>query len=173
MSSLEILVLSAQFGILVTQIAVLIAAIIQIRALRRSFLADHERRRKQATIEYLDSFRSEVRPMVDQLKIIFPRTIAIDPNDLNEEHADSIKKYMNILEALSSGVNTNVYDIDIVDRRYRRWFIEDGYIFKKYIESRRKETQNERLYLEFEELVDKLKSRESKIPPRLGHTEYS
>lgn len=81
-----------------------------------SILADHERKKKQSTLE----FYSEIYPYLSELRAKITDVFCnehINPNDTrfteNQDMQKVIYEYLVILERFSVGINSGVYDIDI------------------------------------------------------------
>lgn len=82
----------------------------------KSILADHERRKKQATLE----FYSEVYPYLSELRTKITDIFGdeyINPSDTRYRDHQNMQKiiyeYLVIIERFSVGINSGVYDIKI------------------------------------------------------------
>lgn len=85
----------------------------------KNILADHERRRKQSTLE----FYSELYPYLSELRTKITDVFCdeyINPSDPryaeNQEIQKVIYEYLVIVERFSVGINSGVYDIDVFAR---------------------------------------------------------
>ncbi|KKL28775.1 hypothetical protein LCGC14_2371770 [marine sediment metagenome] len=139
----------------------------QLQALR----ADHERRKKQATIEVLGRvsplWRKLRKDIEDGLKI---KRLEI----LNKDHVDTIKntpqlqdwtaELLNSLERVATGVNCKVFDIDLLFRcsaTYLRRLYEQ---YETYITEKRQPPST--TYSEFAALMEELDRRRTVEPDR-------
>lgn len=82
----------------------------------KSILADHERRKKQSTLE----FYSEVYPYLSELRTKITDTFCdeyINPSDTRYKDNHDIQKviyeYLVIIERFSVGINSGIYDINV------------------------------------------------------------
>jgi len=85
---------------------------------------------------------------------------------------DKIKKYVELFEHLAVGINTGVFDQDILSRMSGNYLIGIFNRYWFYISERRKELNNNKIYCEFEGLVNKLRERRQ-ILEKKGNIEYS
>lgn len=130
-----------------------IAAIYNIRLFVKSFHADHERRKKQATIEYTAHLLRECRSAIDA-KYKFQTLTEDDMNRIrgNSEEEAELRKIMGTIEHLSVGINTGVYDKDILYRMSASYFISIFKRMRPFIDYMRKEfSQN--AYTELEQIA--------------------
>jgi len=144
-------------GALIALVGVIVA-IWQIKA-------DHNRRKKQATIEFYRDISDKCDESLKQVKADFPGSDAIDYYQLktNVGTFDGIVRYLTLMEEFSVGINTNVFDIKIFNKIARgisiKWFTR----FKNVIEHQRIEQNNPDMCIDFEEMVKKLKAIKRKI----------
>ncbi|MCK5728227.1 MAG: DUF4760 domain-containing protein [Methylococcales bacterium] len=136
-------------------IQVLILLIIsgQLYFLHKTYRADHERRKKQATIEYLNSIRSDYRTLNDKLIDKFS-THPIKLDDIDEKMKKDIKQLLSILEHLSVGVNSGVYDFNILHRMSGSFLVGCYYQLHPHIS--KAQQNNPRYFIEFETLCKKI-----------------
>lgn len=143
----------------------------EIDAQRKAVRSDHERRRKQSTLEYytrLQDRHSESRHNLH-------KTLGLNkPDDqLPRTEADSIYKLpekvtlknqlmglMNDYEYLAVGVNTGIFDFDVVDRLGNKSIQAVVHRYKHWIDVAQEATKSLRTYGELEKLADDLKKRE-------------
>jgi len=97
----------------------LISAIIAIK----SFMADHKRRKKQATFEFYHSIYKKFIKPLSKIDKCFPngQTINVcelEKRDANEKEdmLNSISEYLSCMERFSVGIYEDVYDINVFDR---------------------------------------------------------
>lgn len=140
-------------GLIVSSLTFIIV-IYQSIMMRKTFFADHERRKKQATIEFVTSLRNMSWPLEIELINIFgesvPETTLVSPQENSK-----INRYLSIYNQLATGVNIGVHDYDIV-RRLMGGHIKAIYKkFEPYISSRRNE--NFPTYaIELEDLMNRI-----------------
>lgn len=126
-------------------------------------ISDHERRRKQATIEYINS----ISPAYQDLKNIIIKDFGdeiltkerVDLIFKNEEKKSIIRGYLNALEHLSVGANTAVFDKDILFRTSGTRIVKTYRNFQLYFKKIQKE--NPSVYSEFCHLAKEFERRKS------------
>jgi hypothetical protein len=139
-----------------------IIALFQLNVMVRSFKADHERRKKQATIEYINMIRPEYRKINNLLLEKFGND-PIGESEIKkiiEDHElwSKLKDILGMFEHLATGINTGVFDIQILNRMAGSYIIIVYDRFFVYIRERRKATGNNFLFDEYEFLINRLKS---------------
>lgn len=130
--------------------------VLQQRAVR----ADHDRRRNEATLDYLRSIRSVYIPLHAAYKSAVGNvdlTEAMLPAILKDRTlVAAIKEYLATLEHLSVGANLGVFDVETINRMNGSYLVRQYRRFQPYIEHARKRTPL--AYEEFESLVGTLLS---------------
>ena len=81
-------------------VATVLCLLLQIHLQRKTMVADHERRKKQATIEYVNSVKVKYRPIAEKL-------------NRSEEHTSELQSLTNLvcrllLEKKNNNNNNNV-----------------------------------------------------------------
>ena len=132
------------------------AIFIQLVLMYRTFKADHDRRKKQSTLEFGSQLRRFIQPQKKQILKKYGNNI-INIDELDEEYINLIREYLEVVEDLSVGVNTEIYDLDIVNRMYGNFLINMYEKCAPYIKKRRIEEGLNSLYEEYERLVFMLK----------------
>ena len=128
----------------------------------RSISLDHDRRKKQSTIEFYDKIWEKFYPL---LKIIDKKpqgVLNVEDIDGDAELQELIREYLSIMERFSVGVNTGVYDIYVLNRMSGFRTINSYEKLGQYIKNSR--TTNPNGYKDFEEVVDWLKEIRKKPP---------
>jgi hypothetical protein len=119
--------------------------------------------RKRATINFLLStieLRKALKaalPYSDRLPNVAARAIA--RAQANQESAVAIRSYLDYLENFSTGVNLGVLDLEVADRNGGGRIIAMFQNYRLYIERRRVELDDPRLYVELELLATKIAER--------------
>ena len=142
----------------VAVIAATVIGVLQFIRFTRATKADHERRKKQATIEFYNEIDKEaflLESMMIEKGIIGHVPIATINEDVNFKEA--VLRYMNLFERFSVGINTGVYDIYVFDRMMGRKVIYRFNSLRAYIEQRRSELNYQYLYNDFEKMIEYLK----------------
>lgn len=165
----------ATLATLITSIATLVVLINQYFIQRKTILADHERRKKQATIEYSNSIRKSYRPLDKKLVDKFGEGNIINFGLIDDEAKQDIQELLSIVEHLAVGVNAEVYDLEILERMSGTYFIHMFNKLSPYIDSMRAAKRNEKLYCEFESMVNDVKKIRGKLnpAPRNGKIKHS
>ena len=138
------------------QILMLIFVSLQLMLLFRSFRADHERRKKESTIEHVRSIRTLYRGLSGRLIDKFGED-AINLSQIDAATEREISEYLSIIEHLSVGVNTEVYDFDILSRMSGTYLVRMYFRLAPYIKSQQKQVPS--YFVEFEFLVENLQRR--------------
>jgi hypothetical protein len=119
----------------------------------RSFKADHERRKKQATIEFGRDVFEHIEACQKFLFREFNDKI-INIDDLQkDEHWLYARDMMANLEILSTGINAGIYDIDIIDRMFGSFIIRMNKKMGPYIEHQRDGGSRASVFTEFTNLA--------------------
>jgi hypothetical protein len=135
--------------------------VIQTSVAVRSFRLDHDRRKKEATIHYMNDIRPKYQLLNEQLKktlgsgVVDKKKIATIVK--NDKLHNEVKDILGLFEHLAVGANTSVFDVDLLNRMSGKYLINIHDRYLPYFESRRKDTNNPRLYEEFSELVTMIK----------------
>jgi hypothetical protein len=134
-----------------------IILIAQLFMLIKNLKADHERRKKQSTIEYMNKIRDIYRP-IDTKLTQKHGSKALNPEDIDEADMADMREFLSVLEHLSVGVNSYVYDILLVNRMSGTFLLDTLDKVKPYIKYSRKERSSKTLYEEFENMCKDIKS---------------
>lgn len=113
---------------------------------------DHERRRKQATIEHIEKTKAVYLENDDWLE--HTHGGIVDPAKLTHEDIRKIKDLLASVEYLATGVMTGIFDLDLLDRVSGAFFRRLYRRVEPYVKKTRMEKSNTRLYIEFERLAD-------------------
>ena len=149
-----------------------ITAVVGVIIAKITLNANHERRRKQATIEFFYHIEREYADALMVIEKKFPKNEVINVCDVKQDNVllEAIEKYLSFMENMSVGINTNVYDIHVFDRMAGafaiNWFDTLRVIiasFRQDIDSRG--LQKTYLYGDFEKLVLNLKEERNKRFP--------
>ena len=146
----------------IIEIAMLIIVSVQLYFLRKAYKADHERRKKQSTIEYLSRIRDIYRP-VDRKLIEKYGKKALNPEDVDKADMADLREFLSVLEHLSVGVNTGVYDIELVNRMSGTFLLETHAKVTPYINFSRKDRGSDSIYQEFDVMSRKIKGMREKL----------
>ena len=128
---------------------------------------DLERRKKQGTIEYFE----EITFKYFNTQALFNAKMSkceLDFSDLekNPDLLKDAKAVLSAFERLSVGVNTGVYDFDILNRMAGSYLVYMFNRFSPYIEQIRTDASRQKSYTEFELLVQKIKNENSPVSTR-------
>jgi len=141
----------------------LISAIIAIK----SFIADHKRRKKQATFEFYHSIYKKFIKPLNKIDKWFPKDQIINVCELKNKNAkdrdyilNSISEYLSCMERFSVGIFEDVYDIDVFDRTVGaaltiRWINK----FRDFISYFSKKYDSPNAYVDLVDLVQELERR--------------
>jgi len=147
-----------------------VVAILQLFKFVKSSKADHERRQKQSTIEFFHNINSETSDLLRIMKeegiLIGSRptdTTIIDKIGNNSNLQETVMRYLNLMNRLSVGIISKVYNIEIFSQMAGKSVINTYGWLKPYIVHRREEIKRPTLYSDLEEMVEIL--REMNNPP--------
>lgn len=143
----------------------ILAAVISLISLFisiKSYIQDHKRRKKQATIEFYNTICGE---LYDVSASIDKALGGIEPTVDNIQNSTQLKidvtKMLSTYERFSVGVNSGVFDLDLTDRMAGSYLIILLTKFSPYIQELRKDANRKYSYVEFERLVLEIKKRRS------------
>ena len=148
MTQFEQWTLVSAFAGLLVNVILLLAAVWQLRALGKQVghastatNQDHERRRKQATIDFYASTlqkRSEFRTILpydrDSASIL---NLLEQANSENNQLGKAITEYLNLFELLATGVRTDVFDFSVIERAAGGRIVAIARNYRPWIEQRR------------------------------------
>ncbi len=128
---------------------------------------DHERRRKQATIEYFEEMTSKLYDSQAKFNTKFNQLdIDIAELDSDTELLKDATEILAAFERLSVGVNTKIFDLDILDRMAGSYLVVMYNRFAPYIAKVRTDASRVNSYQEFEYIVDCIKKKRRIINER-------
>lgn len=127
---------------------------IQLGVIIISSIKDHQRRKKQATFEFINSAAIRDGSNLFKINEKYGSDI-VDMESYSKEDIFYIKKYLNGMERICAGVNSNVFDYDTLRKIQSGSMIKNHRRFEQYIQERQKESST--LYSEFDCVVAKLK----------------
>ncbi|MBF0369413.1 MAG: hypothetical protein HQL52_08165 [Magnetococcales bacterium] len=135
-----------------TQVMLLVLIVVQIFVAVQAVKANHERKRKQSTIEYLGKVWRESRLELESCYGTDPLT----KDKIAELEADNKRKaeivnLLGSLEHIAAGVNCGVYDKDILYIMSATSISSIYYRFKVFIDHQRV-TANSSAYIQLEKL---------------------
>ena len=149
--------------------------IIQVGLALKSFKADHERRKKQATFEFIQKIRPawiETKHSLEKRWGKNPLTskeLAEIDNDF--ELLKKVRNLLGLLEHLSVGMNTEVFDKDLLFRMSGTQIINISIMFNSYIKKVQRSIPT--AYIEFEELAKGFEERKRLRPESRGNIIHS
>ena len=129
-----------------------------------TLLADHKRRKRQATLEVFNPISEETYELRNKIRDIFKNEI-IDPEDSryksDKELQRSITRFLSLYERLSVGINLNVLDLKVFMRMAGKTSIDWYDRLKPVIEKKRK--GHSTAYKDFEILTDRMRKKYGKL----------
>jgi hypothetical protein len=144
-------------GILIAAITLLVytATLLTISYQVRT---DHDRRKKQATIEHLDKVRTiyrETKHYFDE-KIVRDGGTRINPVNLTAKEKQDLRNMLSVLEHLSVGVHARVFDFQLIRLMSKSILIDIYKISEDFINERRQESPT--YFSEYQRLVHDLEN---------------
>lgn len=142
----------------ITQIMILIVLIVQAFLIYKALRADHERRKKQATFEFVNAVSDRYKNAIQGFNTNHGIGKVVDINDYTDDDTYFVKSYLSEMERICAGVNCDVFDYDILKRMMAGTMITNHMRFSQYI----KKAQERRptFYCEFDAVVSRLKDDE-------------
>jgi len=134
---------------------------IQIRLQTRIARADHDRKKKQSTIEFYDSISEENYQLLVDIK---DKDLNLSIVNTDKALKKSVTRYLARLERLAVGVHYKIYDIKLLCYMAGRRFSDIYNQFKTYICEVRIEEKSPNRYIEFERLVKDIDKDRAKCP---------
>jgi hypothetical protein len=121
---------------------------------------DHERQKKQTTIEYINTLRQEYRLLNSEI-ISSMGAGRIDKESYEKVSKDremlgKLRNLLGLFEHLAVGVHADVFDFGIVDQMSGQYLCAVFDRWEYYIDKR--QTRNKRAYEAFRRLVDQIKN---------------
>lgn len=113
---------------LVASLLTLSIVTLQLYLIYKAFLADHERRKKQATIEYINLIRDRYRTIDFDLRGKYGEG-ELDTNKLTDDELQAALELLSVVEHLAVGVNTGVYSLNVLSRLSGGYFSQ---LFERY-----------------------------------------
>lgn len=137
------------------QIILMIIGIIELIFILYVFKAENERKKKQSTVEYINNIRGIYKPIYKELVTKFPgQDRVINIEELDVSLRSDIKELLSIIEHLSVGINTGVYDFDIFFRMSGSYFASIYLKLSPYIRKAQRDLPTR--YIEFEAICEKI-----------------
>jgi len=145
---------------IIANVAIILAtffAFFSLREMKKAREADHERRKKQSTIDYITELKKTASQIEWEIeKRIVNEVLPLDAISSDEKFEHGIITYLSLMEYLSVSVKLNVYDKEILDilmgtrvSRYYDWL-------HPYIQKRRNQIKNKFLCCEFQRLANEM-----------------
>ena len=125
------------------------------------FRSSTVRRKREATIHYVNDIRKEYRPINNEVKKAL-NSESITTQSAQEiyedvELRDKVAAFLGLLEHLAAGANMDVFDTELIHRTAGTYLINVFNRWWPYMEWRRQVTKNPELYSEYPELIKRLK----------------
>ena len=141
----------------IIQICILVVILLQLHLTRKTVKADHERRRKQATFEYVNAVSERFRKALYDFDKEHGIGKVVDVSNYSETDIFTVRSYLSEIERICAGVNSEVFDYDILKKMMAGSLIENNNRFRQYIDGRRVQKHRPSLYMEFDEVTKRLK----------------
>ena len=141
----------------------LVVIVVQLYFIMKTLNADHERRRKQSTIEYMNQIRDIYRSVDRKLTEKYGKK-SLNPEDVEKADMADLREFLSVLEHLSVGVNTGVYDVNLVNRMSGTFLLHTHDRVRPYINHARKERDSKTLYQEFGAMCRKIRDIREHLP---------
>lgn len=138
----------------IIQTVLLVVVVLQLWVSHRSFKSDHERRKKQATFEYVNAVSERFRTALNKFDEKHGANKVVDISDYDDEDRFIVKSYLNEIEYVCAGVNAGVFDLEILHKMMGTGLIGRHHRFQQYIDEKRRAKKT--VFVEFSEVVKNL-----------------
>jgi len=137
--------------------------VVQISRQTKIAKADHDRKKKQSTIEFCNIIFSESEVFLYKIdKENFKFNLASVESD--KDIKEGVEKYLYRIERLAVGITSEIYDFDILNLIVGQHIIKAYYLLEIYIKEVRKMENDQMCYYEFERLARKLDEHRKEHP---------
>ncbi len=139
---------------------------LQLRSSNRANREDHDRRKKQATVDFWVQTLERRHAIVQQL--------TSDRNGQglkkylkhlgHEDNAEvrTVHRFLSLYELLAAAANTDVFDLEVLSRIAGRHVIATADTYRAWILERREQRESPRMFSDLLELADRLRSHREK-----------
>ncbi|TQM93767.1 DUF4760 domain-containing protein [Roseinatronobacter monicus] len=155
----------------VIQVLVLLVLVFQAFLINKTLRADHERRKKQSTFEFINSVSDRYKNALNDFNKRHGMDKMVDISDYTEEDILIIRSYLSEMERICAGVNAGVFDYDILRRMMSGGLMKNHNRFSQYIAQA--QSRRATLYSEFDTVVARLRQDESPTEHRRGDIQHS
>lgn len=153
-----------------------IIAIFQLNQMKKgnilqtqSIMADHERRKKQSTLEFYSNIYPQLSKLRTKITDVFGNEY-ITPNDSRYAEDINVRKiiyeYLVIIERFAVGVNTGIYDITIFANTSGKVVADMYKKLSPIIEDMRLTQNYPEMFGEFEKMSNEVEKIRSKMQPQ-------
>ena len=146
-------------GIMVN-IALFGGLLAQLRQFKGANDLDHQRRKREATDDFLMATFNNARDLrAKGLPELFRSDVvpyASNPLDFGDERNQLIRHYLNEFESLATGVNLGVYDDEVVHALRGTTIVRAWALFSPWIQARRDFIKQPDLYEELEKMAGRM-----------------
>ncbi len=145
------------YGIITIVINLLLAFFVylQVKVATKSLRADHDRRKKQATLEYIECHHKSLRDDLHRIQSELEKQNKNLLELIKDKDLEIIlKKILGTVAYLAVGSNMDIYDACVIYRSFHRTLFDIYNTTKPYIELKQKEDPY--YYNEFVKLIKKL-----------------
>ncbi len=174
-TSYELWSLVGSFGSLTVSVIAFGALAWQLLLLSRSTAQDHDRRRKQATMEYLTANMDRRKELFDEgipnerdheaIAALISLSLSGDP-----QSTKLITTYLTTFNFLAVGAQTDAFDRRVIDEAWGGLVIAVWNSYQPWIEAKRQEYGEPRLWENLEWLAGRMAPRRSAVPAGGGGT---
>jgi len=139
----------------------IIFIVVQIILQKVASCADHDRRKKQSTIEFYNSLSTKSYQFLDSIR---GKTLDLATINSDKELKKNIIRYLSRLERLAVGVTSKVFDFDFLRLMSGRYLPQIYNQLKAFIEDARTNANEPMRFMEFELLVKRIVEDRKKYP---------
>lgn len=136
------------------QTGILLGIMGQLFVLYRTYRADHERRKNEATFNFINAVTDRYKGALNHFEEKHGRDQIVAREDFDKEDIATTRSYLSEIERICTGVNFDVFDFDILQRMMGSHLIKKRYQFGEFISHA--QDNNEFLYIELTSVVDRL-----------------
>lgn len=165
---------STALAALALNACLLIVVVMQLRHGIAATKLDHERRKKQATIEFYAATIEARQELMDEMPRLHDNDaitglIEAASNDENSDAARNVAHYLGLFEMLSVAANTDTFDLETIDRLVGSRILRISEVYSPWIESRLENARpGAKPYGELLRLAKRLREMRA-VPPGLSN----
>ena len=161
---------------IIASIGVIVGIFIAIAQLKKTTavaVADHSRRKKEATLEFFDKIKEKSKPLTIAIRETSNgNPVSVQQIENDPKLMSSISQYLSLMERLAVGIYADVFDYEVYRELYKTITINHYHQLREYIVRSRIEYQSSSMYVYFERLAQQLEHDQAEALPNITVKEF-